>query len=220
MKSACLCLILVLVIAGFSYSAQTSCIAIDGSVFYDDGVTPVPNGWNVDVTNKTQNLSQVSKTGDGPGRYSVTFITFDPEAIVAATGDKIDVAVTDADGNPVQIIDANGNKQDSLIYILTDEDIDMGSAAVNVVIDILAPPVPITKLVVSGTVYYKNGKIPAAGLTVKVLETSVDINDAGKYSVTIEEAGEVVAKSGDEITIVVEKDGTEVGKVTYPWNTR
>ena len=186
-------------------SAQktTSLIAIDGSVFYNDGVTLVPNGWNVDVTNKTKTLSQVSKTGDaGPGRYSVTFIDI-MGAIVATTGDEIEIVVTDADGNKY-----------GKMYILTDQDIDIGSATVNVVIDISAPPEPITKLVVSGTAYYKDGKTPAAGLTVKVLETSVDTDDTGKYSVTIEKTGEVVAMSGDEITITVEDAGKEVSKVS------
>lgn len=189
---------------------EASLIAIDGSVFYDDGSTLVPDGWNVVVKNKTQNLTQSSKTGDaGTGRYSVTFLTFDPAAIVAATGDEIEVVITDADGNSVKI-----NKQESLTYILTDKDLDASSATINAVTDVLVPPMPITKLVVSGTVYYNDGKTPSVGLTVKVLETSLNTNDAGKYDITIEKAGKVIASAGDEIAITVEQEKKEIGKVS------
>jgi len=48
---------------------DTLLIVIDGSVFSDDGATLVPNGWDVDVTNKTRNLNQSSITGEaGDGR--------------------------------------------------------------------------------------------------------------------------------------------------------
>jgi hypothetical protein len=131
----------------------------------------------------------------------VTFLTFDPNAIVAASGDEIEIAVTDADGN-----------KSSLTYILTDNDIDANSATINVVTDILVPPEPITKLVVSGTVSYKDEKTPASGLTVKVLGTSSITDAEGKYIVTIGDGSKVIASSGDEIAITVEKEGNEVGK--------
>jgi hypothetical protein len=62
----------------------------------------------------------------------VTFIDISG-GIVAATGDEIEIVITDADGNPVQIIDKDGNKQDSLIYILTDADIDANYVTIDVV---------------------------------------------------------------------------------------
>ena len=103
---------------------ETLLIVIDGSVFSDDGATLVPNGWNVDVTNKTQNLNQSSITGEaGDGRYSVTFIDFGG-GIVAATGDEIEIVITDTDGN----------KHGSRTYILTDENIDTGNATIDVIV--------------------------------------------------------------------------------------
>ncbi|MBC8235375.1 hypothetical protein H8E77_38000 [bacterium] len=103
---------------------ETLLMVIDGSVFSDDGATLVPNGWNVDVTNKTQNLNQSSITGEaGDGRYSVTFIDLGG-GIVAATGDEIEIVITDTDGN----------KHGSRTYILTDENIDTGNATIDVIV--------------------------------------------------------------------------------------
>jgi len=176
-------------------------MAIDGSVFYNDGVTLVSDGLDVKVTNITQDLSQPSTTGDaGAGRYSVTFIDI-LGGIVAAVGDEIEIIVTDVDGN-----------EHSLTYILTAEDITASSATVDVTTDVPVPPEPVTKLVVSGTVYYKDGKTPAAGLVVKVLESSSTTDVEGKYSVTV--ADGTVATSGSEITITVEKEAEEVGSAT------
>lgn len=127
MKATFVGLILVLAFASFASGAGTSIMVIDGSVFYNDGATLVPDGWNVDVTNKTQGLRQSSTTGDaGPGRYSVTFIDI-LGGIVAQTGDDIEVVVTDADSNEHRVI-----------YILTDEDIAASRTTIDVVIAVPA----------------------------------------------------------------------------------
>ena len=94
-----------------------------------------------------------------------------------------------------------------LIYALTGEDIGRSSATIDFVTNVPVPPEPITKLVVSGTVYYEDGKSPvSAGLTVKFLEEILVTDAEGKYSAVLEEGGEVVARSGDEITITVEQE--------------
>jgi len=126
MKLKILAILIMLIFVCYSHirAQETSVIAIEGSVFSNDGATLAPNGWNVDVTNKTQNLKQSSITGEaGDGRYSVTFIDLGG-GILAATGDEIEIVVTDADGN----------KQESATYILTDEDIDIGNATIDVVV--------------------------------------------------------------------------------------
>jgi len=116
--------ILFLVCFPVASAKETLLIVIDGSVFSDDGITLVPNGWNVDVTNKTQNLNQSSITGEaGDGRYSVTFIDFGG-GIVAATGDEIEIVVTDTDGN----------EHRSETCILTDNNIDTGNATIDVIV--------------------------------------------------------------------------------------
>jgi hypothetical protein len=188
-------------------------LSVEGSVFYNDGATLVPNGWKIDVTNKTQNLPTKSgKTGEtaGDGRYGVTFMTFGLGAFVAATGDEIEITVTDADGNTVRIIDADGNKQDSLIYTLTASEIKASSTIADITTDIPVPPEPIAKLVVSGTVYYDDKVSPAAGLTVKTLGKSQKTDVDGKYTFTIA-VDDLV--SGSEISITVEKAGEEVGSI-------
>ncbi|MBM3238713.1 T9SS type A sorting domain-containing protein [Candidatus Poribacteria bacterium] len=101
---------------------ETSLMTIDGSVFYSDGTTLVPNGWNANVTNTTKKLSQSSKTGDtGPGRYGVTFIDF-MGSIIAATGDEIEIVITDAEGN----------EQGITTYIFTDKDIDANTTTIDI----------------------------------------------------------------------------------------
>jgi len=101
---------------------ETLILVIDGSVFWNGELAP--NGWNVEVTNKTQNLNQSSKTGTaGDGRYGVTFLTLEPEGVVAATDNEIEIVVTDADGN-----------ERSKNYKLDDNDIDANSATIDIFI--------------------------------------------------------------------------------------
>ena len=128
-KNLALLAVLLLLICSLMLSAkETLLMVIDGSVFYNDGVTLVPNGWKVEVTNKTRNLSQSRITGEaGNGRYSVTFIDIFGD-IVAATGDEIELVV----------IDTDGKKRGSMTYILTDEDMN----TINATIDIEAGPYP------------------------------------------------------------------------------
>jgi hypothetical protein len=122
-KSLALLSVVILFACSLVISAkETSLMTIDGSVFYSDGTTLVPNGWNANVTNKTKKLSQSSKTGDtGPGRYGVTFIDF-MGSIIAATGDEIEIVITDAEGN----------EQGSTTYIFTDKDIDASTATIDI----------------------------------------------------------------------------------------
>jgi hypothetical protein len=192
-KSLAIFSVMLFLVCSFVVNAQdTSILAVDGSVFYDDGATLVPNGWNVDVINNTRGLSLSSTTGDaGQGRYGVTFLTFDPTGIVASSGDELEIVVTDSDGN-----------EHSLTYNLTNGDINASSATVDVVIDVPVPPEPIQQLIISGTVYYQDSRTPApTGLTVEILGETQETDAEGKYSITIED--EIVARSGDEIIITV-----------------
>jgi hypothetical protein len=194
---------------------ETSLIAIDGSVYYDDGLTLVPNGWQVSVTNEARTLSQSSNTGDaGSGRYSVTFIDFAPGAVVAATDDEIELVVTDSDGN-----------KHSKTYVLTDANIDASSATVDVVTDVFSPPVSSALLAIEGTVFLKDGTEAPDGWEVKVenktqkLSQSSNTGDAGsgRYSVTFItfDPEAIVAATGDEIVIVVtDADGNRRASLT------
>ncbi|MFQ6040157.1 MAG: dockerin type I domain-containing protein [Candidatus Poribacteria bacterium] len=128
-KNLALLAVLLLLVCSLAVSAkETLLMVIDGSVLYNDGVTLVPNGWKVEVTNKTRNLSQSSIIGEaGNGRYSVTFIDI-LGGVVAATGDEIELVV----------IDTDGKKRGSMTYTITDEDMNTISAT----IDIEAGPYP------------------------------------------------------------------------------
>ena len=81
------------------------------------------------------------------------------------------------------------------------------------------PPIEVTLLTVQGKVFKEDGEVPADDVGVEVTIGSVtktDTTDAdGSFSTTFFEFGETVARTGNEVTIVVtdangaEVDGTE-----------
>jgi len=73
--------------------------AIGGVVYQADGHTPVTQPLTVRITNLTAGLAQTTKTGGlaGAGRYAVAFVDTSNNR-AAASGDQIEVTVTDDSG--------------------------------------------------------------------------------------------------------------------------
>ena len=228
--SIMLLLVCSLVIRARIRAQETSIIAIDGSVFSDDGATLVPDGWNVNVTNNTQGISQASITGDaGSGKYSVTFLTLDTEAIVAATGDEIEIVITDTDGNEY-----------SLTYILTDEDIDTNTTTIDFVVTKVRDDVPrldvnddghvdISDLVLIGR-HFGETIEPSVSHNPDVnRDGTVDINDLfliGGYSpqpteIVVVETGNpqvpiiAIHESGSQVAVLVDETQNKLQGVVF-----
>lgn len=97
-------------------AAETPIMIVTGTVYESDGKTVASDGLNVEVTNITRSLNIKTVTGDaGHGMYIVTFIDFTGKN-VAATGDEIEVVVTDFAGeelgkasHPLTDVDVNTN---------------------------------------------------------------------------------------------------------------
>ena len=187
-------------------TATSPNLVVEGTVFLEDGLTAATSllregGLTVTVTNTTRNRSATT-SADSAGRYDVTF--FDPGAIVAETGDEIAIEVQNDAGEVV----GTG------VQPLTTAQVDAGRANIDVTTHFIADSV---SLAVFGTVFLEDGLTAAASLLrdddLTVIVTNADRNniqgsgavrDDGGYTATLFNPPDIVAQTGDELTVNVE----------------
>ena len=177
---------------------EVTLLTLQGTVFKEDGEIPA-DGVGVEVT-----IGSMTKTDttDADGFFSTTFFEFGVP--VAATGDKVTIVVTDANGAEV------GGDQ----FRLMNKHLDGQPVDVKITTNIVIPLRSVSFLTVEGTVSKVGGNTSAgSGLEVKVTvgsETKMDTtNESGFYSATFAGFGETVATSGDSLSVVV-SDGSGV----------
>ena len=186
---------------------EVTLLTLQGTVFKEDGEIPA-DGVGVEVT-----IGSMTKTDttDADGFFSTTFFEFGVP--VAATGDKVTIVVTDANGAEV------GGDQ----FRLMNKHLDGQPVDVRITTNIVIPPRSVSFLTVEGTVYKVGGNTSAgSSLEVKVTvgsETKMDTtNESGFYSATFAGFGETVATTGDSISVVV-SDGSGVRGTNEPNDT-
>ena len=186
---------------------EVTLLTLQGTVFKEDGEIPA-DGVGVEVT-----IGSMTKTDttDADGFFSTTFFEFGVP--VAATGDKVTIVVTDANGAEV------GGDQ----FRLMNKHLDGQPVDVKITTNIVIPPRSVSFLTVEGTVTKVGGNTSAGiGLDVEVIvgaETKTDTTDeGGSYSVTFAGFGETVATTDDSISVVV-SDGSGVRGTNEPNDT-
>ena len=188
-------------------TATSTILVVEGTVYLEDGLTAATSnlregGLTVVVTNTTRNRSLPPKSVDSAGRYDVTF--FDPSSIVAETGDEIAIEVQNDAGEVVGTADRT----------LTTAQVDAGGANINVTTHLIADSV---SLAVFGTVFLEDGLTAATSALrdddLTVVVTNIDRNnvqgsgvvrDDGRYTATLFNPPDIVAQTGDELTVNVE----------------
>ena len=188
-------------------TATSAILVVEGTVYLEDGLTAATSnlregGLTVVVTNTTRNRSLPPKSVDSAGRYDVTF--FDPSSIVAETGDEIAIEVQNDAGEVVGTADRT----------LTTAQVDAGGANINVTTHLIADSV---SLAVFGTVFLEDGLTAATSALrdddLTVVVTNIDRNnvqgsgvvrDDGRYTATLFNPPDIVAQTGDELTVNVE----------------
>ena len=75
--------------------ATTKALSLAGTVFLEDGLTAVGDGFTVSINNSVRGKSEAGKT-DENGAYSITLL--DPLAAVAETDDVLSITITNLDG--------------------------------------------------------------------------------------------------------------------------
>ena len=188
-------------------TATSAILVVEGTVYLEDGLTAATSnlregGLTVVVTNTTRNRSLPPKSVDSAGRYDVTF--FDPSSIVAETGDEIAIEVQNDAGEVV------GTADDTL----TTAQVDAGGANIDVTTHLIADSV---SLIVFGTVFLEDGLTAATSALrdddLTVVVTNIDRNnvqgsgvvrDDGMYTATLFNPPDIVAQTGDELTVNVE----------------
>ena len=190
---------------------EVSILVITGTVFKKDSEVPA-SGVTVSVTvNGVSIPTDVDMTGDD-GAYTATRVS--PGGVAARTGDRVVIVVTDSTG-----------ERGSVDFALTNEQLGEGSSATitqNIETDIKVPPREVSILVITGTVFKKDSKVPASGVTVSVtvngvsIPTDVDMTgDDGAYTATRVSPGGVAARTGDRVVIVVTDSTGERGSVDF-----
>ena len=187
-------------------TATSPNLVVEGTVFLEDGLTAATSllregGLTVVVTNTTRSRS-ATKSADSAGRYDVTF--FEPGSTVAETGDAIAIEVQNDAGEVIGTAD----------HTLTTAEVDAGRANIPVTTDLIADSV---SLAVFGTVFLEDGLTAATSLLrdddLTVVVTNADRNniqgsgavrDDGGYTVTLFNPPDIVAQTGDELTVNVE----------------
>ena len=192
-------------------------LVVEGTVYKEDGTTSAGGGLNVTVTVDGTHTRTVQTTSDGT--YSVPFVgTEDP---VAASHDVVVVVASDAAGE-------RGRNDSQPIRNAELPPDNYGPIIRNVTTNIKLTS---NVLVVSGTVYLKNGDsehVPAMShlregdLTVTVNNTtrgwsqSDTVDDAGAYNVDQVNLSSAVAETGNTLEITVTNDaGENVGTVPH-----
>ena len=186
---------------------EVELLTVQGTVFKEDGEVPADNvGVEVTIGSMTK-----TDTTDADGSFSTTFFEFGET--VAATGDKVTIVVTDANGAEV------GGTE----FRLMNKHLDGQPVDVEITTNIVIPPRSVSFLTVEGTVTKVGGNTSAGiGLDVEVIvgaETKTDTTDeGGSYSVTFAGFGETVATTDDSISVVV-SDGSGVRGTNEPNDT-
>ena len=185
-------------------------LVVEGMVYKEDGETSADSGLDVTVT--VGENSQTVQT-DADGSYMALFIS-DLITAVATTGDTVSVAVANAN---VVSLNVNGTEQAGSSFDLTDtilEKVEAGEpVTVDVMTDIVIPPLSVTSLVVRGMVYKEDGSTSAgSGLDVMVTvgenSQTVQTGTDGSYmALFISDLITTVATTGDPISVVV-SDGS------------
>ena len=188
-------------------TATSTILVVEGTVYLEDGLTAATSnlregGLTVVVTNTTRNQPLTPKSVDSAGRYDVTF--FDPGSIVAETGDEIAIEVQNDAG---EVVGTGGDT-------LTTAQVDAGRANINVVTHLIADSV---SLAVFGRVFLEDGLTAATSALrdddLTVVVTNIDRNnvqgsgvvrDDGRYTATLFNPPDIVAQTGDELTVNVE----------------
>ena len=181
-------------------------LLVEGTVFLEDGLTAATSllregGLTVTVTNTTRSRSATA-SADSAGAYNVTF--FEPGSIVAETGDEIAIEVQNDAGEVI------GTEN----HTLTTAEVEAGRANIPVTTHLIADSV---SLAVFGTVFLEDGLTAATSLLrdddLTVVVTNADRNniqgsgvvrDDGGYTVTLFNPPDIVAQTGDELTVNVE----------------
>ena len=186
--------------------ATTPNLLVEGTVFLEDGLTAATSllregGLTLTVTNTTRSRSATA-SADSAGAYDVTF--FEPGSIVAETGDDIVIEVQNDAGEVIG----------TTPHTLTTAQVDAGRANLDATTQLLADSVT---LAVFGTVFLEDGLTAATSslrdddLTVVV--TNADRSNVqgggvvradGGYTATLFNPPEIVAQTGDELTVNVE----------------
>ena len=195
--------------------ARSEVLALEGTVFLEDGLTAVGDGLTVTVNNAAREKSESGKT-DENGAYSITLL--DPLLTVAETDDALSITVTNLDG---QTFEAT--------HVLTTAEVEASKIEeLDITTDLLAVESRI--FVVDGTVFLEDGATPARS----GLQILVDINGQEKEAATEDGAGYqvtfvdvlgtgVLAKTGDEVTVKVTavdlSEAKVVGTQTYTLKT-
>jgi len=203
----------------------TPVLTITGTVYYADGVTPAPAGWQVKIENlrlgPNDYLTPVEPVEtNSDGTYNVVLLALEN---VAQTGDKLQATVT---------VSAGGEEIFRGTRTLTSEEIEKTSITWDLVTTKSAPPASTAALTIIGTVYYADGETPASkGWTVKVVNTRLKDEDylvlqpgvtdeSGRYD-AIMIAAENVAQTGDTLEVVVtDSEGKEIFKGTKTLSTK
>ena len=187
-------------------------LEVMGKVYKEDGLTAADGGLNVTVTVGSQPPQTVQTESDGS--YAVALV--EPLTPVAISGDMLSVVASDSSGERGRNDEALSNSELGLTgtaIVTRDVTTDIGLTS--------------NLLVVSGTVYLKNGEIsvPATSvlreseLTVVVSNTTRDwqetrlVDDDGTYNVTAFNALSAVIETDDIITVTVQNEaGVTVGQ--------
>ncbi|MFH1276959.1 MAG: T9SS type A sorting domain-containing protein [Candidatus Eisenbacteria bacterium] len=83
---------------GAAHAQTTSLITVYGTAYLQDGISPVPAGFTVDVRNLDEGTSQNRMpSAQEPGRYEVTFVDYS-DNVAASAGDRIEVVLRTAAG--------------------------------------------------------------------------------------------------------------------------
>jgi enamine deaminase RidA (YjgF/YER057c/UK114 family) len=190
---------------------EVSILVITGTVLKKNSEVPA-SGVTVSVmVNGVSVPTDVDMTGDD-GAYTATRVI--PGGVAARTGDRVVIVVTDSTG-----------ERGSVDFALTNEQLGEGTSATitqDIETDIKVPPREVSILVITGTVFKKDSKVPASGVTVSVtvngvsIPTGVDMTgDDGAYTATRVIPGGVAARTGDRVVIVVTDSTGERGSVDF-----
>jgi len=183
----------------------TPVLTITGTVYYADGVTPAPAGWQVKIENlrlgPNDYLTPVEPVEtNSDGTYNVVLLALEN---VAQTGDKLQATVT---------VSAGGDVIFKGTRTLTGDEIE----STQVKWDITTTKVVESNVFsISGTVYYADGTSPASGWDVSItnkdiegVSATITSNGTGRYDHVFLEPEKVVARSNDTIEIVVKHPKT------------
>jgi hypothetical protein len=76
----------------------TSKLTVNGTVYADDKITPVPDGFAVKIANPSRNI-ELSGITSAEGKYSVALEAISPDEFAAASAEEMVVTVFDKEGN-------------------------------------------------------------------------------------------------------------------------